>query len=144
MTSVLGGLRNAETGLHSGQVVYMPGCTTTNCSESDFGAETTAAKAAKLTVLVLGTLGWCDAHTARAPVERVLQYHPISLSRCGCNQQGLMKQSVVRCVRARSCEDRDLLDPGQNPNPNAYEREGAPLNLSSWPVPPLSASTLTS
>lgn len=94
MTSVLGGLRNAGTGLHSGQVVYMPGCTTTNCSESDFGAETTAAKAAKLTVLVLGTLGWCDAHTARSSRESVTVPPDFSLS---------MRMQSTRADEAERC-----------------------------------------
>jgi hypothetical protein len=34
VTGVLGGLRNAQTGLHTkGNVLYSPGCTSTNCSD---------------------------------------------------------------------------------------------------------------
>lgn len=36
-TSVVGGLRNGGTGLTSGEVVYEPGCTSSDCTESDFG-----------------------------------------------------------------------------------------------------------
>ena len=76
VTSIFGGIQHAETGLDHGEVIYEPGCSTTNCSESDFSVAEGLARKAKVTILVLGTLGW------------------------------------------------DRLDPGQNPNPNAYEREG--------------------
>ena len=48
----------AGTGLNTGQVVYEAGCSTTNCSETDFTRVESLAKKAKATVLVLGTLGW--------------------------------------------------------------------------------------
>eukprot|EP00729_Bicosta_minor_P012309 gene12309-12531_t len=48
----------AGTGLNTGQVVYEAGCSTTNCSETDFTRVESLAKKAKVTVLVLGTLGW--------------------------------------------------------------------------------------
>jgi hypothetical protein len=63
VTSVLGGLRNAQTGLNRhGEVVYEPGCLSTNCSEGadsdSFAAAVAVAQKAMVTVLVLGTLGW--------------------------------------------------------------------------------------
>ena len=36
-TSVVGGLRNGGTGLTGGEVVYEPGCLSSDCTESDFG-----------------------------------------------------------------------------------------------------------
>ena len=78
VTSIFGGLRFADTGLSHGEVRYIPGCATTNCSgaDVDFAPAVAAAATAQLSVVVLGTLGW------------------------------------------------DRLNPGDNPNPNAYEREG--------------------
>ena len=54
------GLTYANTGLDHGEVVYVPGCACTNCSDaqSDFAPAVAAAKTAKLAVVVLGTLGW--------------------------------------------------------------------------------------
>ena len=60
VTTLLGGIRNADTGLSGSEVVYMPGCKTTNCSESDFGDVAAAAGKASVAVVVLGTLGWDD------------------------------------------------------------------------------------
>lgn len=58
ITSLLGGVRNAGTGLSGDEVVYIPGCSTTSCHETDFSKATAVADKAKLTVLVLGLLGW--------------------------------------------------------------------------------------
>ena len=58
ITSILGGLRNAGTGLSKSEVTYVPGCITTSCHETDFSAAVSAAGKAKLAVLVLGLLGW--------------------------------------------------------------------------------------
>eukprot|EP00936_MAST-01D_sp_MAST-1D-sp1_P000772 g772.t1 len=61
VTTVLDGLRNAGTGLVGEEVRFfkVPGCSTTNCT-SQTGFDTAAAKAAsaKVSVLVLGILGW--------------------------------------------------------------------------------------
>ena len=58
MTTILGGLRNAGTGLSASEVTYIPGCSTTTCHETDFTAAVSAAGKAKLAVVVLGLLGW--------------------------------------------------------------------------------------
>ena len=43
-TSVVGGLRNGGTGLTSGEVVFEPGCTSSDCTESDFGKLVSVSK----------------------------------------------------------------------------------------------------
>jgi hypothetical protein len=43
LTTILGGLRNADTGLSASEVSYIPGCSTTTCHETDFSAAVTAA-----------------------------------------------------------------------------------------------------
>lgn len=59
VTSILDGLRNAGTGLHTpGTVQFVPGCHTTNCTETDFSSASSLAAQAKVTVVVLGLLGW--------------------------------------------------------------------------------------
>jgi hypothetical protein len=55
---MLGGLRNAGTGLSGKEVAYIPGCSTTSCHETDFSDAVSAAAKAKLAVVVLGLLGW--------------------------------------------------------------------------------------
>ena len=58
VTSILGGLRNAGTGLSGTEITYIPGCSTTTCPETDFSDAVSAAAKAKLAVVVLGLLGW--------------------------------------------------------------------------------------
>jgi hypothetical protein len=58
VTSILGGLRNAGTGLSGKEVTYISGCSTTTCPETDFSDAVSAAAKAKLAVVVLGLLGW--------------------------------------------------------------------------------------
>eukprot|EP00039_Didymoeca_costata_P007118 m.96434 g.96434 ORF g.96434 m.96434 type:complete len:835 (+) comp13547_c1_seq2:207-2711(+) len=58
VTSILDGIKNADTGLNKGQVVFEAGCNTTNCSQTDYTKAQTIAKQAKVSFVVLGTLGW--------------------------------------------------------------------------------------
>ena len=59
VTSILGGIINASSPpLNGGEVVYVPGCSTTSCPESTFPEVTDAAARASVVVVVLGTLGW--------------------------------------------------------------------------------------
>lgn len=59
VTTILGGLRNAGTGLDTKEEVsFIQSCSTTSCHESDFSAAVGAAAKAKLAVVVLGLLGW--------------------------------------------------------------------------------------
>lgn len=95
VTSILGGLRNAGTGLSGKEVTYIPGCSTTTCPETTFSAAVSAAAKAKLAVVVLGLLGWdnqqdgphADPNAFEHEGKRVLlsdNYHLQSKVMCRC------------------------------------------------------------
>ena len=59
-TSVVGGLRNGGTGLTAGEVIYEPGCTSSDCTESDFGKVTSVSFMCQW----IRVLAWCDPYLA--------------------------------------------------------------------------------
>jgi hypothetical protein len=58
-------LRNGGTGLAGGEIVYMPGCSSTNCLESDFSNASAAAARAVVAVVVLGLEQICPHYDAK-------------------------------------------------------------------------------
>ena len=60
---IVGGLINGGTGLDGGEVVFLPGCSSTDCSESDFSHVSAAATKADVAFVVLGLQQVCN-HSA--------------------------------------------------------------------------------
>lgn len=95
----------AGTGLNTGQVVYEAGCSTTNCSETDFTRVESLAKKAKATVLVLGTLGWDRLDPG--------QYHDL-----------LSRLHLVRCSKEGGREGGVMLSGALLPRPPILPHQG--------------------
>ena len=58
-TSMLGGLKFSGTGLTGGELLYISGCSSTDCLETDFSNVSAAAATAEVAVVVLGLQNTC-------------------------------------------------------------------------------------
>lgn len=133
VTSILGGIRNAGTGLSDKEVTFIPGCSTTSCPETNFSDAASSAAKAKLAVVVLGLLGWDKQQDGPNADPNAFEHEGerISITDCFLSLHKDDKHRIVGIVgvlRARPYFDRTASEPVQTScRPCEEQREDTPL-----------------